>query len=48
MKNDTVKKMMNGYGGGLWFSPLRRFVFTVSYAVSSEDKIPLVGLGWKF
>jgi hypothetical protein len=48
VKNDTVKEMATGYGGGIWFSPLRRFVFTVSYAVSSEDKIPLVGLGWKF
>jgi hypothetical protein len=29
-------------------SGLRRIVFTLSYAVSSEDKIPLFGLGWKF
>jgi hypothetical protein len=46
--NDSDKKMFSGYGGGVWFSPLRRFVVTVSYAVSKEDKIPLVGLGWKF
>jgi hypothetical protein len=37
-----------GYGGGLWFAPLRRFVISVSYAMSSEDNIPLFGLGWKF
>jgi hypothetical protein len=48
MKNDIDQKMLSGYGGGLWFSPLRRLVLTLSYAVSSEDKIPLVGLGWKF
>ncbi len=48
VKNDNEKKMLSGYGGGVWFSPLRRFVLTLSYAVSKEDKIPLVGLGWKF
>ena len=46
--NDTDKKMATGYGGGLWFSPLRRFVISVSYAMSKEDKIPLVGLSFKF
>lgn len=46
--NDNVNKMATGYGGGLWFSPLRRLVFNVSYAISSEDKIPLVGISWKF
>ena len=45
---DNDKKTLSGYGGGVWFSPLRRFVLTLSYAVSKEDKIPLVGLGWKF
>jgi hypothetical protein len=47
-KDDPTKKTLSGYGGGLWFAPLRRIVLTVSYAVSEEDKIPLVGLGWKF
>lgn len=37
-----------GYGGGLWIAPLNRLVITLSYAVSSEDKIPLFGFGWKF
>ncbi|MEO6611519.1 MAG: hypothetical protein ABIT05_01795 [Chitinophagaceae bacterium] len=48
VENDTDKKMATGYGGGLWFSPLRRFVISVSYAVSKEDNIPLVGLSFKF
>ncbi|HUR65096.1 MAG TPA: hypothetical protein VMZ03_01995 [Chitinophagaceae bacterium] len=46
--NDNVNKMATGYGGGIWFSPLRKLVVNVSYAVSSEDKIPLVGVQWKF
>jgi len=37
-----------GYGGGFWISPLRRMVITFTYAMSKEDKMPLVGLGWKF
>ena len=41
-------KWLTGYGGGLWFSPLRRMVLTFSYAASKEDKLPLIGLGWKF
>jgi hypothetical protein len=48
VKNDTVKKYLTGYGGGIWFSPLRRFVLTVSYSISKEDKIPLAGFSWKF
>ena len=46
--NDESNRSLNGYGGGLWISPLKRIVFSVSYAVSKEDKLPLVGLGWKF
>ena len=48
VKNDITSKMATGYGGGLWFSPLRKLVVNVSYAVSTEDKIPLVGIFWKF
>ena len=46
--NDNDSKLLSGYGGGFWCSPLRRLLITVSYAISKEDKIPLVGLGWKF
>jgi hypothetical protein len=41
-------KWLSGYGGGLWISPLRRLVITLVYAASEEDKLPLIGLGWKF
>lgn len=47
-KNIPSGDMAVGYGGGLWFAPLRRMVIAVSYAKSSEDGIPLVGLSWKF
>jgi hypothetical protein len=45
---DKVSKMGVGYGGGFWIAPLNKLVISISYAVSSEDKIPLFGLGWKF
>ncbi len=47
-KDDPTNKTLVGYGGGLWIAPLNRLVITLSYAASNEDKIPLVGLGWKF
>jgi outer membrane protein assembly factor BamA len=46
--NDNSNKWLSGYGGGFWISPLRRMVFTVTFAASKEDRMPLVGLGWKF
>jgi hypothetical protein len=46
--NDDSEKWLSGYGGGFWISPLRRIVLTITYAASKEDKIPMVGLGWKF
>jgi hemolysin activation/secretion protein len=48
VKNDNDSKMLTGYGGGIWFSPLRRIVLTLSYAKSKEDGMPLFGMGWKF
>ena len=46
--SDTSTGWLNGYGGGVWIAPLSRIVLNVSYAVSKEDKLPVVSLGWKF
>ncbi|MGZ8557049.1 MAG: BamA/TamA family outer membrane protein, partial [Chitinophagaceae bacterium] len=46
--NDNSDKWLSGYGAGFWISPLRRLVVSFTYAASKEDKMPLVGLGWKF
>jgi outer membrane protein assembly factor BamA len=46
--NDESNKWLSGYGGGIWISPFRRVVLTITYAASKEDAMPLVGLGWKF
>jgi hypothetical protein len=48
VEDDNDSKMLSGYGGGIWFAPLRRIVFTLSYAKSSEEGMPLFGMGWKF
>ena len=44
----TNEKLKTGYGGGIWFSPLRRFVLNVGMGVSSEDRIILAGISWRF
>ncbi|MEO5563121.1 MAG: BamA/TamA family outer membrane protein [Chitinophagaceae bacterium] len=46
--NDNTNKWLSGYGGGFWISPLKRMVLTATYAMSEEDKIILIGLGWRF
>jgi len=38
----------DGYGGGLWISPLKRFVLTASYAQGTEGGVTLVKLGWQY
>jgi hypothetical protein len=48
VKNDTDKEIKVGYGGGLWFSPLRRIVITASVGLSSEDTLPVFGFSWRF
>ncbi|MBP6588982.1 MAG: BamA/TamA family outer membrane protein [Chitinophagaceae bacterium] len=46
--NDNVSKMATGYGGGIWFSPLRKFVLNAGVGVSSEDMLISAGLFFKF
>lgn len=41
-------RWVSGAGGGFWISPLSRMIFTFTYAVSREDKLPVVSFGWRF
>lgn len=41
-------KMRTGYGGGLWFAPLNRMLLSIAFTASKEDKLPLIGVGWRF
>ena len=46
--NDTSDKWHTGYGGGVWVSPMRRLVLSVSIAKSDEETLPVIGLGFQF
>jgi outer membrane protein assembly factor BamA len=48
--DDTDKSTgwLSGYGGGVWIAPLSRIVLNISYTASKEDKLPVIGVGWKF
>ncbi len=48
VKNDASKKWHQGYGGGLWFAPLSRFVITASYGYGDDGGLPVVGFGFQF
>lgn len=45
---DNSDDWLSGYGGGIWISPLRRLVISISYATSEEDNMVMGGLGWQF
>ncbi|HVV07041.1 MAG TPA: BamA/TamA family outer membrane protein [Puia sp.] len=38
----------DGFGGGLWISPLKRFVLTASYAQGTEGGLTIIKLGWQY
>ncbi|WP_162944470.1 BamA/TamA family outer membrane protein [Flavisolibacter nicotianae] len=47
--NDKSGRWHDGYGGGIWLAPIRRWVITVSVAHSNEEKLlPYVSLGFRF
>jgi hypothetical protein len=49
MDEQKSDKWHNGYGGGLWISPIQRFVITASVAHSKEEKIlPYISFGFRF
>jgi hypothetical protein len=48
LKNDPSDKWHTGIGGGLWISPMRRTVLTISLAKSDEETLPVLGLGFLF
>ena len=46
---ETTGRWHNGYGGGIWVSPLRRFVIVGSLAFSKEERgLPLLTMGFQF
>lgn len=45
---NTSTKWLSGYGAGFWIAPLKRLVISMTYMASKEDRLPLIGFGWKF
>jgi hypothetical protein len=49
MDDEKSNKWHNGWGGGIWLAPIKRFVVTASLAHSEEEKIiPRVTFGFQF
>ena len=48
IKHDSSKKWHQGYGGGLWFAPLSKFVITATYAYGDDGGLPVVSFGFQF
>lgn len=48
IKNDNSKKWHQGYGGGIWFAPLSRFVITATYGYGDDGGLPAVSFGFQF
>ncbi len=41
-------KWHQGYGGGLWISPFRRAVLSITYDISEEDRLLSINTGFTF
>ncbi|MEP7171272.1 MAG: BamA/TamA family outer membrane protein, partial [Bacteroidota bacterium] len=46
--HETSNTWHSGYGGGFWISPFALAIINVTYAVSKEEKLYSVGLGFSF
>lgn len=47
-KNEISKKWHNGYGGGVWISPVNMIVLSAEFAISEESRMPLLRAGFLF
>jgi len=48
VKGENSHQWHDGYGGGVWISPLKRFVITASYAQSPEGGLMLISWGFLY
>jgi hypothetical protein len=48
-RHDDSERWHDGYGGGIWIAPIRRFVVTASLAHSEEESaLPRITFGFQF
>jgi len=48
LKGQKDEAWHDGYGGGIWISPLKKFVFTASYGQGNEGGVVLIKMGWQY
>ncbi|GAB3324831.1 metallophosphoesterase [Larkinella ripae] len=48
MNGENSKNWHHGYGGGIWLSPYKQAVISVLYAMSEEEKLPMLRVGFLF
>jgi len=48
LKGEKDDAWHDGYGGGIWISPLKRFVLTASYGQGNEGGVVLIKMGWQY
>ena len=48
LRGQDSNQWHDGYGGGFWISPLKRFVLSASYAEGTEGGVTLIKLGFQY
>ncbi|MFC5408171.1 BamA/TamA family outer membrane protein [Larkinella bovis] len=48
LKGENARNWHHGYGGGVWFAPYKQAVISFLYAMSEEEKLPMVRVGFLF
>lgn len=48
LKGEKSDQWHDGYGGGFWISPLKRLVFSASYAQGTEGGVTILKLGFQY
>jgi outer membrane protein assembly factor BamA len=48
LKGESSNQWHDGYGGGIWVSPLKRFVVTASYARGTDGGLALITWGFQY
>jgi hemolysin activation/secretion protein len=48
LHGEDSKQWHDGYGGGFWISPLKKFVLSASYAEGTDGGVMLIKLGFQY
>jgi hypothetical protein len=48
LQGEQSRQWHDGYGGGFWISPLKKFVLSASYAQGTDGGVTLIKLGFQY